>query len=51
LPDLPGVLPSSSPGTHARGGGIGIIDASSGFSASQSRVSVHDADNRVYGVA
>ena len=51
LPDLPGVLPSSSPGTHASAVGVGRIDASSGFSANQSRVSVRDADSRVYGVA
>jgi hypothetical protein len=51
LPDLPGILPSSSPGTHAKGAGIGRIDATSSFSASQSRVSVDDADSRVYGVA
>jgi hypothetical protein len=51
LPDLPGVLPSSSPGTDARGVGIGRIDASSSFSTSPSQVSVRDADNRVYGVA
>ena len=51
LPDLPGILPSSLPGTHERAVGVGRIDASSGFSANQSRVSVHDADRRVYGVA
>jgi hypothetical protein len=51
LPDLPGILPSSSPGTHASGASIGRIDASSSSSASQSRVSVRDADDRVYGVA
>jgi hypothetical protein len=51
LPDLPEVLPSSSPGTHERGVSVGRIDASSGFSANQSRVSVHEADDRVYGVA
>src|SRR5919107_5725726 len=42
LPDLPGILPSSSPGTHARAASAGRIGASSGFSASQSRVSVRD---------
>ena len=51
LPDLPGVLPSSSPGTHARAVSVGRIDASPVFSANQSRVSVRDDDNRVYGVA
>jgi hypothetical protein len=51
LPDLPGILPSSSPGTHASGASIGRIDASSSISASQPRVSVRDADSRVYGVA
>jgi hypothetical protein len=51
LPDLPGILPSSSPGTRARAVGVGRIDASSSYSASQSRVSAPDADDRVYGVA
>ena len=49
IPDLPAILPTSSPGTPARG--IGRSDASSSLSGSRPRASVPNADHRLYGVA
>jgi hypothetical protein len=51
ISDLPAILPTSSPGTSARGAGMGRSDASSSLSGSRPRASVPNADHRLYGVA
>jgi hypothetical protein len=51
VPDLPEILPRSSPGAPARGASTRRRDASSSFSGSQPQVSVRDAENPLYGVA